>query len=124
MASRVTDPDTLTRPVMTERQLQSAIIDAARLLGWRVYFTHRSDHSPAGFPDLCAVRARPGEPPRLLFVELKTERGVVSPEQVAWLHDLATVSAFALTVGQPALVQAAVWRPQDWRDGSIERALR
>lgn len=122
--SRTVSPDTLTRPLMTEKQLQAAIVDAARLLGWRVYFTHRSDHSPAGFPDLCAVRARPGESPRLLFVELKTERGVVSPEQVAWLHDLATLSACASALGQPALVQACVWRPQDWADGSAERVLR
>lgn len=122
--SRTVDPSTLAKPVMTEKQLQAAIIDAARLLGWRVQWTHDSRHSPAGYPDLTLVRARPGEPPRLLFVELKTERGVVSPEQAAWLHDLVTLSACASALGQPSLVQACVWRPQDWADGSVERVLR
>lgn len=49
-------------------------------------------------------------PPRILFVELKSDRGRVSPEQQAWLDALSPYSA--------------VWTPREWRDGTIERSLR
>ena len=45
---------------MTETQLQSAIIELARLTGWLVYHTHDSRHSAKGFPDLCMVRCEEG----------------------------------------------------------------
>ena len=59
--------------------------------------------------------AAPGTPAdlgavRLLFVELKSDRGRVSPEQQAWLDALSPYSC--------------VWRPADLRNGTIERALR
>ena len=43
---------------LREKQVQSAILDVARLLGWRVYHTFDSRKSEAGFPDLVLVRDR------------------------------------------------------------------
>lgn len=114
VAQHVTD----LRCAVTERELQTAVIECARLLGWRVAhfrpaLTARGWRTPvegdgAGFPDL--VLARPG---RLIFAELKSERGRVSDEQNAWLDALAT----------PGVVRA-VWFPRDWLSGAIEYVLR
>lgn len=105
---------------MTERELQKGVIDCARLFGWRVaHFraaqTARGWRTPveadgAGFPDLVLVRDG-----RLLFVELKGDGGRVRTEQADWLTALHKV-------GIP--VEAHVWRPTDWTDGTIEQTLR
>lgn len=81
-----------------ERDWQRTVLDAARAFGWAAYHTHDSRRSAPGFPDLVLAR-----PPRLLFVELKTETGRVAPAQQAWLDTLAACGA-----------QVAVWRPSDW----------
>src|SRR5690348_14045149 len=83
---------------ITEKQFMQQVMDLARYTGWTAYHTWNSQHSTAGFPDLCLVR-----PPRLIFAELKTERGRVRPEQVAWLELL----------GDCPLVEVALWRPSD-----------
>ncbi len=67
---------------------------------------------------------------RLLFVELKSERGRVSAGQMAWLHQLRLVEAACVEndcrvlVVEDWPVQVHVWRPADWRDGTIEKALQ
>lgn len=106
---------------MSEAQLMSAVIDLARLLGYRVaHFrpaqTAKGWRTPvsadgAGFPDLVLVL--PGA--RLLFVELKSEKGKLSAEQEAWMADLRSVSWDT---------EEYVWRPADWLSGAIERELR
>jgi hypothetical protein len=116
-------PDVLTRQ-MSERELQAAVIEMARWLHWRVFHPWRSDHSAAGYADLTLVRARPGEAPRLLFIEFKTERGRLSPAQHEWLDDLRRVQDAAALLGAPLLVQVAVFRPADWYDGTIEAVLK
>ncbi len=84
---------------MTEKALQEAIIEAAGYLGYRSYHTHDSRRSEPGFPDLILLRERDG---RRFAIELKTERGKVSPAQTDWL------TAFS-TCGIPAFVV----RPRD-----------
>ena len=101
---------------VTEREFQKAVIEAARVLGWRVaHFraarTSRGWRTPveadgAGFPDLCMVRDD-----RVVFAELKAETGKLRGEQAAWLADLGAA-------GQ----SVHVWRPSDW--DVIEEALR
>src|SRR5688572_13005109 len=86
---------------MTEKELRQSLVRAAREFGWRVYFTWSSMHSPAGFPDLCMVRGD-----RLLFAELKTDKGKVTPEQQAW-QDALTASGRA---------EVYLWRPSDLDD--------
>lgn len=93
---------------MTERQLQDAVVECATLLGWRTYHVYDSRRSQPGFPDLVCVRG-----PRLLFVELKTAKGRLSPAQLQWLDDLTATAAEVFT-----------WRPEQWANGAIEKALR
>ena len=92
---------------MTEAELQAHVILAATTLGWRHYHTHRSDRSPAGFPDLVLVRRGV-----VVFAELKRQTGRVSPAQREWLADLKATP-------NPTYV----WRPGDWLDGTITHAL-
>jgi hypothetical protein len=96
-----------TVATMSERQLQSAVIQLAELVGWRVYHTHDSRRSQPGFPDLTLVREN-----RLLFVELKSAKGRLTVEQVDWLEALGYVAS------------VATWRPADWVSGTVERVLR
>lgn len=93
---------------MTEKQLQEVVRRIALLRGWRYYHTHRSQHSPAGFPDCTLARG-----PRLVFAELKRQGGKVTTEQQAWLDDLTAAS-----------VEVYTWRPADLLDGTIDAVLR
>ena len=75
---------------ISEKAFQAQVIDLARMLGYLVYFTWRSIHSPAGFPDLVLVRGdgSPGNPGRILFIELKREGARLSPAQEDWARAL------------------------------------
>lgn len=97
-------------PLLTERQFQAQVIELARIRGWRVYHPFLSKWSERGFPDLTMVRRRDG---RLLFAELKSEKGVVSDAQAEWIDLLLAVTGN---------VDVFVWRPSDWPQ--IEEALR
>jgi VRR-NUC domain len=76
-------------------------------LGLLRYHTHDARRSPKGFPDL--VLCGPGG---VLFRELKTQRGIVRPEQQQWLDALAAANA-----------DAGVWRPADLLSGRIAREV-
>ena len=83
--------------VQPESVLQTQVLALARLYGWRWYHTHDSRHSPPGFPDLVLVRGA-----RVIFAELKTQRGRLTLDQRAWLEDLRATCA-----------EVYVWRPAD-----------
>jgi hypothetical protein len=103
---------------MTEAQLQTAVIELARLLGWRVAhfrpaLTARGwrtavEGDGAGFPDLVLARPR-----RLLFVELKGPKGLLATAQVDWMNALLGAGA-----------EYHCWWPFEWTDGTVERILR
>lgn len=107
-----TQPRTEARATLdaatSEKDFQQAVIDYARLNNWIVYHTFRSDHSPAGFPDLVLCRQEIGghgkARSRLLFLECKSERGRLTDRQDIWLRWLGFV---------PGVV-ARVVRPSDW----------
>jgi len=80
-----------------ERDLQETLVAAARYLGWASYHTYDSRRSQAGFPDLTLVRDG-----RLVFLELKTEKGRLRPEQQTWLDALAEVPGVVARVVRPA----------------------
>jgi hypothetical protein len=97
---------------MTEQDLQQALIDGARWLGYRVAhfrpaWTARGYRTPveadgAGFPDL--VICGHGH---LLFAECKSRRGRLQPEQQAWLEALAACGVHAVVV-RPAPAPGAL----------------
>jgi len=98
---------TAVAPSISERELTGYVRDVARGFGWRRYHTWLSKHSPAGFPDEVLVRSG-----RLIFAELKSERGKLSDEQEAWLEELRAVPG----------VEVYLWRPADM--DAIAAALR
>lgn len=88
-------PDT---PGWSEAEFQSEVIE--KLLKpnkWRWYHTHNSRRSVAGYPDLTCVRER------VVFIELKTEEGVESADQLNWIDDLKRAGA-----------EVYVFRPSQW----------
>lgn len=93
---------------LTEKELQAVVLDAARLFGWFTYHTHDSRRSNPGFPDLVLAR-----PDRVMFVELKSERGRLTVDQTQWLQVL-----------EKAGQETHIWRPQQWLDGTITETLR
>lgn len=89
---------TQSRLEETESAFQSKVIALAKTLGLSCYHTHDSRRSVKGFPDLVIVGPR-----GVLWRELKTTKGRVSPEQTDWLARINNA-------GQ----DADVWRPTDW----------
>lgn len=95
----------------SEAQFQQAVEGELTRGGWRWFHDRDSRRSPRGFPDICAVRGG-----RLVFAELKTEKGGFEAEQPLWLEDLREVGRW------PAeRVEVYVWRPRDWEQ--IEKVL-
>ena len=102
------DSRTLLLEAISEEQFQQQVIDLATLRGWRHYHTHDSRRSAEGFPDL--VLARPstlqgGFDGRIIFAEMKAQKGRPNVEQRAWLTLLADTGK----------VEVYVWRPSDWQ---------
>lgn len=95
---------------MSESALQSAVTDLARRLGWLVYSIPDSRRATAkGYPDLTLVHSKTG---RVLFREMKTDSGRITPEQHLWLRLLSLQG------------DAGVWRTQDLLSGSIKSVLQ
>jgi hypothetical protein len=101
----------------TERQFQAAVVEYAEMMGWRVYHTFDSRRSASGFPDLVLVRER-----KLIFAELKADKGRVSQAQVEWLNDLAGVRTNTRGDGFGSGIEVELWRPSDWPE--IAECLR
>ena len=104
---------------MTEDALLTTVLQMSRLFGiltahFRPALSKTGRWMTAvqgngkGFPDL-TLAGHGG----LLFRELKTTRGVLSPEQKTWLAALTAAGA-----------DAGVWRPDDLHSGRIEAELR
>ena len=102
---------------ISEEAFTAQVIHLARWFGWKVAhfrpaMTKRGrwvtavQGDGAGFPDLVLVRAN-----RLIFAELKAERGRLAPKQEAWLESLKNAG-----------MQACLWRPGDI--DQIERILK
>ena len=91
-------------PAVSEKAFQATVVETAKLLGWRIFHVHDARRSEPGFPDLVLVRNR------VVFGELKTQRGRLSAEQAAWIRDLREAGALV-----------HVWRPSDWPE--IEQVL-
>lgn len=97
--------------LMTEKQLQSAVMDTLRKFGWRAYHTFDSRRSGAGFPDIIAIRGDTG-----IAIELKRQKDKTKPERMREQH--AWLTAF-----DDAGFSTAMYRPSHWLDGTITRDL-
>jgi hypothetical protein len=96
---------------VTEREFQKAVIDLARTAGWLVaHFRPAQAQSgrwltamqgDVGFPDLVASRGN-----RVLFAELKGQKGKLASDQATWVESLR----------QNPGIEVYVWRPSDWDD--------
>lgn len=94
----MTARDTLDA-AMTEADFQRQVIELAELHGWHVWHDNDPRRNARGLPDLLLLRGA-----TLLWVELKSERGRVRPEQQAFIERLKQVK----------YVSADVLRPSDW----------
>lgn len=103
MPKKLTEEEKTLRQI-TERDWQSHVTKIATVKGWRYY--HPPDNRPvngriqkviSGFPDLCLIKGN-----RMIFVELKRETGIVSPEQIEW-HDAIKNCG----------IEVYIWRPSD-----------
>jgi hypothetical protein len=102
---------------MTEDHLLANVLELCELLhlrtahfrparttrGWRTAVSGDGK----GYPDVTIVGRR------VLWRELKANRGRLSVEQIAWIGALTHAGA-----------DADVWRVADWRSGRIEAELR
>tara|TARA_Y100000310_G_C20448328_1_gene699502 strand:- start:323 stop:640 length:318 start_codon:yes stop_codon:yes gene_type:complete len=95
----IADPRAFIDASMTEEEWLQQVRELARLKGWLNYHTRSSRRSDPGFPDLVLVRGH-----RLIFAELKREKGRVTSHQRAWLEALE----------QTIAAEVHTWRPSDW----------
>lgn len=83
-----------------EQGFQEQIIQLARIAGFEhIYHTWRSDHSPAGFPDLLLLKGG-----CLIVAELKSNKGQLTPEQYFWLCEFQKIPS----------CESYLWCPEDW----------
>ncbi len=105
---------------MTEKELQANVLELAKINSWLFFHAYDSRRSQPGFPDLVMLRYD-----RLIFVELKSAKGRLRPEQVMWQQGLEVVQTRkAVRRNEHNLLpEVYLWRPSDWLDGTIERVL-
>lgn len=82
-------------PPLTEKAFMANVTSLAKDLGYWVYHNWTSIHSPRGLPDLLMVKGD-----RLLWAELKNEKGKLSPHQ-------EDVMALLKAAGQ----EVYLWKP-------------
>ena len=94
-------------PALSEKRWQAQVLELAALLGWKAFHPFDSRRSEPGWPDLALAR-----PPRLIFVELKSERGRLTwGRRREWLALLEACGC-----------EVHLWRPSQLDD--IARILR
>ena len=95
----------IDRIPVTERDLREQVRDLCGLFGWKMHFTWMSMHSPKGMLDLLLINR---EKKRVIFAELKSDKGKLTPEQQETFDGLEAC-------GQEVYV---------WRPGDIEHIAR
>ena len=101
-------PVLLTRPAPPDRRIaeapfQGLILDIAGYLHWEHYHTLDSRGSDPGWPDLVLARRTGLYTARIIFREVKTEKGRVSEAQARW-------GRLLLAAG----FDWKIYRPSDW----------
>lgn len=99
-----------------EDALLTALLELFGLLGWRSYHVRRSDRAIVqgvggdGFPDIVALDPRTN---RMLVIECKSDHGIPTPDQLAWLFAFRGLGTVEATIVRPATYDAAI----DWIRG-------
>ena len=83
----------------SEREFQAQLIKVVEMLGGLVYHTYDSRRSAKGYPDLTILTLDR----RVIFAELKNDRGRLTEDQRVWLEALPDHQAY-------------LWRPDDFDD--------
>ena len=90
----------------TEAEFQETVIEMARALGWRVHAERPASskgkwstpiQGDPGYPDLCLVRDG-----HLVYIECKSQRGILSQAQGDWLADLAQIPGVTALMLRPS----------------------
>jgi hypothetical protein len=87
---------------ISEKDWRQQIVTLCKLLGYDVYFTWNSRHSPAGFPDIVAVNPIKK---RLIVSELKVGKAKLTPFQEKWIQHFKDCG-----------IEAYIWRPSQWEE--------
>ncbi len=90
----------------TETRFEARVKHLAELRGWLYYHTHRSQYSPAGFPDCLMIRDG-----HIIVAELKVGKNSITADQWEWLD------AFMEALGDGAPTpRVFVWwnTDEDW----------
>ena len=90
---------------MTEKEWQSQVVTIAKAAGWHVIHHFDSRRTQGGVPDLWLMK-----PPRMIFAELKTEKGKLQDDQRDTLLMIMDCG-----------VEATLWRPSHINE--VERVL-
>ena len=90
------------KSTMLEAEFQEQVCHLMRLQGWSVYSVPDSRRvSLAGYPDITAWKGK-----RLIFAELKREKGRTSPAQDEVMGELGLIPC----------AEVYLWKPSDWDD--------
>ena len=93
---------------MKEAEFARRIEETMAYLGLRWHHETDSRRTAAGFPDYCIVGPR-----GVMFLEIKSNKGVVSPQQQGWIDDLDGAMWDDSGVDQQCVL-AYVAYPKDW----------
>ena len=83
----------------SEREFQAQVMRVVAVFGGLVYHTYDSRRSAMGYPDLTILTLDR----RVIFAELKNDRGRLTEDQRVWLEALPDHQAY-------------LWRPDDFDD--------
>lgn len=110
-AGEIVDARAVVDASIDEKSWQETVRQMAIACGWLYYHTHRSERSPAGFPDCVMVRTKPSRDAfgwvnlfktRLIFAELKRVGKNPTGAQKTWLGTLSLVPGVEVYVWTPA----------------------
>ena len=105
----MTSPARILDLLISERQFQDMVIELALRCGWLVHaerpgLTSKGYRTPiqgiVGYPDLTMCHVKMG---RVVWAELKSEKGKVTAMQKAWLDALKLKEK-----------EVYIWRPSMW----------
>ena len=98
---------------VSEKDFLAGVTELATLAGWLVYHTYDSRKNQAGFPDLTMAKGG-----RLIFAELKSEKGRVSPHQQVWLNQLEKIKGVEVYLWRPSHIDEIVDKLMGHQNGS------